>query len=230
LTTVLNRTVVDNLIRLLPVINEICPPDGLYTVYPQTQPFMHERLIASLVANGMSHSAGAIEIWRRSDSDQAWHNGDYKQYDPPGIILTVHRSLPDYAWNLGGSTVKIAIAILITYCVYISTYVLYTFFTSYSSTTWSSISVIVALALNSTPTKALKHNSAGNRQIGTFRNLVSVRNVESNGHLELIFQAKGESNLPYKRVVPGRASEDPSWWKFFLETLYIILYNILYGA
>jgi hypothetical protein len=46
---------------------------------------------------GVSNSAGAVEIWRRSDSDQAWHNGNCKQYDSPGIILTVHRGLPGYA-------------------------------------------------------------------------------------------------------------------------------------
>jgi hypothetical protein len=219
LTSVQNRTVADNLIRLLPVTDEICPLNGSYphtsetidgNFVPTTRPFMHERLIASLVANGMSHAAGVVERWQWPTDGQWSYTSpqnftQYIQADPPGMKLTFQVFMPGYGWNLDGFAIKIAVAVLILYCLYASIYVLYTFFTGHSSTTWSSISDLVALAFNSTPNEALKNTSAGIGQMHTFRNLVSAREVESHERLELIFQSNEEPNVPYKRVVAGRA-------------------------
>jgi hypothetical protein len=76
--------------------------------------------------------------------------------------------------------------------------------------TWSSISELAALALGSSPheTGVLENMSAGIRRVGTFRKMVSCREVEVNGRLELVFLREGEEAegpLPYRRVVAGRA-------------------------
>jgi hypothetical protein len=68
ITSVQHRTVSDNALRALPVTDEICPPGGAYPeASPQwqplwTRPFMHEAFLTSLVANGLSHAAGATQL------------------------------------------------------------------------------------------------------------------------------------------------------------------------
>lgn len=220
LTDIQNRTVADNLLRLLPVTTNVCPPDGSYPdKLPQIQhhdsrPFMHERLLASLVANGMSHAAGATELWQwdptESDPNRRWTffssitNQDKNQATPPGFVLTLNGQLSGYAWSLDGVPIKLALPILFLYCIFVLAYVLYTFITGRSSTTWRSISDLVALAMNSTPSKVLRHTSSGIAQTDTFRKLISVREVEEHERLELVFKEDDERNGPYRVVAVGR--------------------------
>ncbi|KAL1988865.1 hypothetical protein VTN96DRAFT_6854 [Rasamsonia emersonii] len=75
-TSINNRTVADILLGQLPLTSYICPVGGdfLPNYYQQDaaithssngwgRPFLHERLIAALVANGLSHAAGVVELW-----------------------------------------------------------------------------------------------------------------------------------------------------------------------
>lgn len=220
LTDVQNRTVADNLLRLLPITTNVCPANGSYPQdtselqSPVSRPFMHERLLASLVANGMAHVAGATELWQwdpaNSDPNFRWisysskSNKDQNQAVPPGIVLTLHGRLSGYAWSLDGAPVKVALPILFLYCMYTFAYVLYTFVTGRSSTTWRSISDLTALAMNSTPSAALRHTSCGIGQTDTFRKLISVREVEENEQLELVFKQDEERKGPHKVVAVGR--------------------------
>jgi hypothetical protein len=50
----------------------------------------------------------------------------------------------------------------------------------------------------------LAHSSAGIRRVSTFRKMVSVREVEDRGRLEMVSLRAGEQGLPYKRVAVGR--------------------------
>lgn len=220
LTDVQNRTVADNLLRLLPVTNNICPANGSYSQdlpvlqFPDSRPFMHERLLASLVANGMSHAAGVTEEWgldpANSDPNFRWtfyssyFNKSKNQAVPPGIILVLHGQLLGYAWSLDGAPIKLALPILFLYCIYTIAYVLYTFVTGRSSTTWRSISDLTALAMNSTPSAALQHTSCGIQRTNTFKKLISVREAEENQRLELVFKQDEERKGLYRKVVAGR--------------------------
>ena len=173
---------------------------------------MHEALIASLVANGMSNAAGITEQWTLTSSkENAWEKyestkgGDVHQPLAPGVILTFQGYLPGYAWTADEASVKISLAVLITYCLYTTAYLLYAFTTGRGSMAWSTISGITALAMNSRPTHILKSTSAGIDKMETFRNLISVRDIEETGRLELVFRQDEESRGLCRRVTPGKA-------------------------
>ena len=225
MTDMQNRSVVDNLLRLMPVTSSICPLNGTYAdpliseSGLNSRPFMHEQLLASLVANGMSHAAGASTQWQinqdPSDASERWiMQGNDEGYlgnqdqrysaNPPGVILTFQGRVPGYGWNLDGIPIKIALPILLLYCVYALSYSLYTLFTGRSSNTWRSISDLTALAMNSTPTSALKNTSCGVGLTDTYRKLVSVREVEKHKRLEFVFKQDEDNAGSYKRVVVGR--------------------------
>ena len=209
MTDVQNRSVADNLLRLTVATANICLPNGSYTSdqsgNSQSRPFMHERLLASLVANGMSHAAGATH-----QVDNGYINS-YAPVDPDvrseagtGIVLTFQGWVPGFGWNLDGIPIKIALPILIFYCLFASTYGLYTLITGRSSTTWRSISDLMALAMNSTPSSVLKNTSCGIGRTETYRKLVSVREVEEHRRLELVFKQDEDIKGAYRRVAVGR--------------------------
>ncbi|KAA8645263.1 uncharacterized protein ATNIH1004_006682 [Aspergillus tanneri] len=210
-----NRTIADNLLRSLLLTENVCPANGSYPlsettmVAPAYRPMMHEALISSLVANGMSHAAGAFQMSRNNlhNGNFLWTNPRTQSDDlvkPPGLVLTFQRHVLGYAWNMDGTAIKIAVPILMLYCLYAVTYVIYTFITGHSSHAWDTISSITALAFNSKPTKVLENTSVRISKTETFRNLVSVREVESEGQLELVFQQDEPGRGPVRRVKAGR--------------------------
>ncbi|KEF60305.1 uncharacterized protein A1O9_01865 [Exophiala aquamarina CBS 119918] len=215
ITDVLNRTVVDNLIRQMPITDNICPngtSEGRYQISLR-RPFMYERLLATLVANGMSHAAGAIEEWFWYPSPKqtgGWVFTDPNTFEqksqksPPGVVLTFEGHLPGFAWNLDGIPIKIVLPVLMVYCLYTLSYVLFTFITGRSSMAWRSISQMTALAINSTPTDVLDNTSAGIEHKKTFAKPISVREVENHRRLELIFTQDEDKRGPLRRVNVGR--------------------------
>lgn len=218
-TNTQNQTVVDNLLRMMLVTDNLCPRNGEYELgttpigKSRTRPFMHEGLIAALIASGMSNAAGITEQWARNLSDKncPWMLGDLtmdsslKQSNPQGIILTFQGSLPGYAWSLDSTSIKLALAVLILYCVYVIAYLAYAFSAGHVSTSWSTISGLTALAINSHPTHVLRFTSAGIERTDTFRNLVSLREIEETGQLELVFQQDEENWGACRRVTEGKA-------------------------
>ena len=115
MTGVQNSSVLDKLLRLMPVTSDVCPLNGTYAD-PISSPFMTERLLASLVANGMYYAAGAVELWEPnpdnpSSASEYWrtlinnnidgHNdGNYDGskfgVNPPSIVLTFQGYVPRY--------------------------------------------------------------------------------------------------------------------------------------
>lgn len=188
-----NRTVADNLLRSLLLTENICPVNGSYPLYSRfSRPLMHEALISALVANGMSHATGPFQISqdRQKNGDFGWSNWTYAdggEYKPAALILTFQASVVGYAWNMDGTAIRIAIPILIIYCLYVITYVVYTLVTGYSSRAWDTMASITALAFNSRPSKVLENTSVRISKTDTFRNLVSVQEVDER-RLEMIFQ------------------------------------------
>lgn len=220
LTSTQNWTVADNLLRTMPVTDNICPRNGSYEqdngamLHSRNRLLMHEALIASLIANGMSNAAGITEQWTQKSSknkDNIWTlfnstiGSLLKQSSPPGIVLTFQGSLPGYAWSLDSSSIILALTVLIIYCLYTIVYLAYVFSTGHSSMAWSTISGLTALAINSRPTHALRFTSAGIEWTDTFRNLVSVREIEGTGRLELVFKQDEENRGVCRRVTAGKA-------------------------
>lgn len=209
-----NRTVADNLLRSLLLTENICPVNGSYTLNsvnlnsPSSRPMMHEALISALVVNGMSHATGPFQMsdFRTQNGDFQWTNANGDEDKPAGWILTFQTSVVGYAWNMDGTAIKIAVPILIIYCLYATSYVVYTIVTGHSSRAWDTIASITALAFNSRPSKVLENTSVRISQTDTFRNLVSVREAESERRLEMVFQRDEQDRGGLlRRVTAGKA-------------------------
>jgi hypothetical protein len=202
-----NRTVADNLLRSLLLTDNVCPVNGSYPLYlSASRPMMHESIISSLVANGMSHAAGPFKMSAQNlpDGNFRWITPSGDLVKPPGLILTFQSHVLGFAWNMDGTAIKIAIPILILYCLYATIYVAYTFITGHSSHAWDTISSLTALAFNSRPTKVLENTSVRISQTETFRNLVSVQEVGADKRLELVFQQDKQDRGPVRRVKAGK--------------------------
>jgi hypothetical protein len=205
-----NRTVADNLLSWMPVTDSICPSDGSYPKGNEpnstdVRPFMHEALVASLVANGMSHPTNGIQVCSWENNGCHWSCYDGALMDRPVAVLDFHGSLPGFAYNLDGTPIKVALPILILYLLYTIPYVIFTLITGRSSRVWGSTSGFTALAVNSTPTEALKHTSAGIDKVETFRQIISVREVTTNEQLELVLEKEEGKGGAKKRIVVGRS-------------------------
>ncbi|KUL90351.1 hypothetical protein ZTR_02146 [Talaromyces verruculosus] len=205
-----NRTVADNLLRSLLLTENICPVNGSYSPNSlSSRPMMHEALISALVANGMSHATGPFQIseYRQSNGDFQWvnwTNADKYEDKPAALILTFQVSVVGYAWNMDGTAIKIAVPILIIYCLYVISYVVYTLVTGNTSSAWNTIASLTALAFNSRPSKVLENTSVRISKTDTFRNLVSVREVDER-RLEMVFQRDEQDRGGLRRVRAGTA-------------------------
>lgn len=149
----------------------------------------------------------------------------------------VESTLEGYAYNTLTTPPKLAIAVLAVYCALALAHVIYAAITGtlyppplfpprnlvcsplaksghhlvlgISSTCWDSIAEVTALAMNSTPTAALRNTCAGISELGIFKLPVRVRaarDVEGEGeHLELSFGNVEEDAMAEEAVKVNRA-------------------------
>ena len=130
------------------------------------------------------------------------------------VKFHVDSKLQGYAYNTQTVPPRLAIAVMIAYCIIALAHLLYagitgkfvlisisealdalalTFHSStgISSTCWDSISELTVLAVNSAPTEALRNTCAGIRELHIFQlpvRVVAVPDKEGDGsHLELVF-------------------------------------------
>jgi hypothetical protein len=202
-----NRTVADNLLRTVLLTENVCPPNGSYPEFSTApRPVMHEAIVSSLVANAMSHAAGPFKTSARN-----LHNGNFEWQTvngpvakPPALVLTFPSRVLGFGWNMDGAAIRISIPLLLLYALYATIYVAYTLVTGHSSHAWDTVASITALAFNSRPTKALENTGVRISKTQTFRNLVSVQEVEADGRLELVFQRDEEDRGVVRRVRAGK--------------------------
>ena len=146
------------------------------------------------------------------DGDR-WFNGrgDAFDVDPAQdwVKLRVSSVFEGYSYNTRGTTPKIAVCILLTYCMVAFAHVLYTGITGVSSTCWDFISEVTALAVNSQPTVLLRNTCAGITELNIFKLPVRVLarrdDQQSDGeHLELVFGDIGEKTTQYTTIKANR--------------------------
>lgn len=108
-------------------------------------------------------------------------------------VFEVDHSIQGYAYSVNGTLTKIAVAVMIGFCILATAHSVYLATTGLSSATWDSAAEVVALAMNSTPTRLLQNTCAGITSARTFQTRVRVLasdNGNGNGkdeHLELVF-------------------------------------------
>ncbi|KAL8786730.1 MAG: hypothetical protein Q9195_008105 [Heterodermia aff. obscurata] len=103
----------------------------------------------------------------------------------------VESTLEGHAYNTINTPPKIAIAVLSLYCLLALGHVFYAGITGISSSCWDSMAEVTVLAMNSTPTAALRNTCAGISELSIFKLPIRIlvkNDVEGEGeHLELSF-------------------------------------------
>ena len=184
-------------------------------------------ILAGMVANGLARIGSGSQLQgtvkQTIEHDQSvGFDGDYWftgkgnnvfQADPQEskdwVKLRISSAIEGYAYNTQGTTTKLAIGLLLAYCIIAITHIIYAGISGISSTCWDSISEVTALAMNSTPTATLRNTCAGITELNIFKLPVRVlasRDAEGDGeHLELVFGKLDEKTLKSGTIKVNRA-------------------------
>ncbi|KAJ5096128.1 hypothetical protein NUU61_005484 [Penicillium alfredii] len=101
-----------------------------------------------------------------------------------------------YAYSVKGATSIAAMVVMLVYCLMVIPHTIYVVRTGRSSSSWDSLPEIVALALQSRPTAALKNTGAGISTSAIFRAPVQVLGMER--RLTLAFGDTQKGGTPVK--------------------------------
>lgn len=106
-----------------------------------------------------------------------------------------------YGWLYSGrgTATVLAITVMLAYCVLVLGHIIYSAIFGVSSTAWDSTAEIVALAMNSSPTKILQNTCAGIIGRHAFNAPVRVL-VTAPGHLELVFGEDKDQNAQTSKL------------------------------
>ncbi|KAI4268412.1 MAG: hypothetical protein L6R38_007850 [Xanthoria sp. 2 TBL-2021] len=169
-------------------------------------------ILAGLLANGLARTGfnsqlqGEIRTAFNPTLNASIPDGDYWfsgrrdvfTVDPEAsrdwVKLRVDSSVEGYGFGLEGIAPKLTVAVLLIYCTLVMGHVCYAAISGVSSTSWDSITEMVALAVNSSPTIQLRNTCAGITQMGVFQLPIRILTRKDAGgededHLELIFGA-----------------------------------------
>ena len=183
-------------------------------------------ILAEMMANGLarigstSQLQGTVKQFTEPDQsigldDNYWFAGkgnNVFQVDPEEskdwIKFRVSTTVNGYAYNTHGTITRLAISLLLTYCIVAIAHIIYAGILGVSSTCWDSIAEVTALAINSTPTAALRNTCAGITELNIFKlpvRVLAFRDAEGDGeHLELVFGNLDEKALENKTIKANR--------------------------
>lgn len=207
-TSVGNSTVADVLIQEMHELQDDCPSATKYlgslanAPTEQLRLYGHEAMLAALVANGMAYAGVRAEPWYlfKTTSGSKWApsfepepcvgwddvSNCTRLSAPPGIVIQIQGYYPGLAYSLEGFPVKIAIAVLILYCIYVTLYICYILGTGHSSHSWGSLSDVMTLALESPPIKTIRHAKTST-QFATLKKPVCIRGAGNTERYEIVF-------------------------------------------
>ncbi len=185
-----------------------------------------EMILAEMMANGLSRIGSKSQLQgtvkQVTEPDQSigldgnyWFAGkgnNVFQVDPveskDWVKFRVSTTVNGYAYNTHGATPKVAICILLVYCLVALIHIIYAGISGISSTCWDSIGEVTALAMNSTPTAALRNTCAGITELNIFKlpvRVLAFRDEEGDGeHLELVFGNQDEKTVENKIIKANR--------------------------
>ncbi|KAL9038407.1 MAG: hypothetical protein Q9180_003156 [Flavoplaca navasiana] len=181
-------------------------------------------VLAMLTANGLARVGwgttlqGTVKT-RGGPDEEGYPDGNYWlsgkgdifEVDPVKsknwTSLRVGSSLEGYAYNTLTTPPRIAIAIMMIYCILVVGHTCYSGITGISSNCWDTIAEVTALAINSTPTVALRNTCAGISELHIFKLPVRIlvsRDEEGEGeHLELVFGKVDEESAKTRTIKPN---------------------------
>ncbi|KAF2501890.1 hypothetical protein BU16DRAFT_450805 [Lophium mytilinum] len=129
----------------------------------------------------------------------------YDPYELGSTPIKIFQTQYGYGYDTSTTSVRLSIAVIMTYCVVTLAYMIYILISGSTSTTWDSAMELVLLALQSRTPDHLGHISAGVDSMDTYREAVGIR-VSDGDELELVFKHDrdyGERNL--RKITPNRA-------------------------
>ena len=211
----LNTTVFNNLMGLNPTSDTV-----------EHREDWAEIILSGMVANGLSRIGSTSQLQGKvkqvTEPDQSIGlDGDYWfagkgnnafQVDPTEakdwVKFRVSSTVEGYSYNTHGNTSKLAIGLLLAHCLVAIAQIIYAGISGISSTCWDSIGEVTALAMNSTPTAALRNTCAGITELDVFKlpvRVLALRDAEGDGeHLELVFGKRDEKTLENKTINANR--------------------------
>lgn len=77
------------------------------------------------------------------------------------LVFEIENSIYGWLYSASGTTTKLAITVMLAYCVLVLGHIIYSTISGISSTAWDSTTEFVALTMNSSPTKILQNTCAG---------------------------------------------------------------------
>ncbi|KAL8948896.1 MAG: hypothetical protein Q9222_004954 [Ikaeria aurantiellina] len=179
-----------------------------HAFFPETSHVTFDSAITAMVVNGLARIGmdrslqGSIKSKTSSDGTEYidgnfWVSGkgDMFTVDPDDskdwVKLEVNSFLEGYAYNTQSAPPIIAIVIMTIYCVLALGHMLYATALGISSSCWDSAAEMTALAINSTPTAALRNTCAGINEMHVFKlpvRVLAMKDAEGEEeHLELVF-------------------------------------------
>ena len=89
-------------------------------------------------------------------------------------------------YDLSQTAVKLSLTVFIVCCAIVISYLVYSFTTGHTSSSWDSIGELFMLALNSRRPEHMSNTSAGVKTLATYREPIFVR-VNEDESLEVVF-------------------------------------------
>ena len=179
-------------------------------------------ILAEMMANGLARIGSTSQLQgtvkQVTEPDQSigldgnyWFAGkgnNVFQVDPgeskDWVKFRVSTTVNGYAYNAHGTVIRLAISLLLIYCLVAIAHIIYAGISGISSTCWDSIAEVTALAINSTPTAVLRNTCAGITELNIFKlpvRILAFRDTEGDGeHLELVFENLDEKVLENKTI------------------------------
>ena len=148
------------------------------TLYIDEQ-YRAQTILTGMVANGLSRIGSTSQLQgsvkKITESDRSvgfdgnyWFAGkgnNVFQVNPEEskdwVKFRVSSTIQGFAYNTHGTTIRLAIGLLLIYCLVAIAHIMYAGISGISSTCWDSIGEVTALAMNSTPTVMLRNTCAG---------------------------------------------------------------------
>ena len=107
------------------------------------------------------------------------------------LSFTVDHEVYGYGYNAQDTTTQLAIAVMVIYCIVAFAHIMYLCAFGISNAAWSSTGEMIALAMNSTPTRHLQNTCAGITGTKTYQIFVRIVAMGTGDtqvdHLELAF-------------------------------------------
>ncbi|KAL9622187.1 MAG: hypothetical protein Q9160_003370 [Pyrenula sp. 1 TL-2023] len=92
-----------------------------------------------------------------------------------------------YGYSSSDVIIQLSLIVILLYCLIATVYLLYTFVTGYTASSWDSVSELLVLGVHSRTPAHLENTSVGIDTISPFREPVSIR-VNENDSAELVFE------------------------------------------